>query len=39
MFTWFLKKMPKEKHILSAQKSSLKTSLGISHSQVLLSVT
>lgn len=25
MFIWILKKMPKEKFILSAQKSSLKT--------------
>lgn len=35
MFIWFLEKMPKEKHILNAQKSSLKSSLDVSHSQVL----
>lgn len=36
MFTWFLKEIPKEKHILSIQKNSLKSSLDISHPQVLL---
>lgn len=29
MFTWFLKEIPKEKHILNIEKNSLKSSLDI----------
>ena len=36
MCIWLLKKMPNEKHILNAQKSSLKFSSDISHSRVIL---